>query len=109
MIEVLKEMCVKVNQRIETDEKMREMASAKDRTIVLEFSDGGTFTIEIAKGKVLPPREGAVDKPTLKVRTDTGTMTKIIEKKMSPLYAYALKKIKVDGPLDEVMLLKDFF
>jgi len=109
LMDVLKDVCAKVNEKIRTDEKMREMAASKDRTIVLEFSDGGTYTIEILKGKVLPPKEGPVDNPTLKVRTDTQTMNKIIEKKMSPLYAYALKKIKVDGPLDEVMLLKDFF
>jgi putative sterol carrier protein len=109
MLEVLNGICIRVNEKIETDERMREMAASKDRTIVLEFTDGGTYTIEIAKGKVLPPKEGAVERPTLKVRTDIQTMTKIIEKKMSPLYAYALKKIKVEGPLDEVMLLKDFF
>jgi putative sterol carrier protein len=109
MLDVLNGICIRVNEKIGTDEKMREMASAKDRTIVLDFTDGGTYTIEILKGKVLPPREGSVEHPTLKVRTDIQTMTKIIEKKMSPLYAYALKKIKVEGPLDEVMLLKDFF
>jgi putative sterol carrier protein len=109
VLDVLNDICVKVNERIATDERMREMAASKDRTIVLEFTDEGTYTIEILQGKVLPPKKGGVEKPTLKVRTDVQTMTKIIEKKMSPLYAYALKKIKVEGPLDEVMLLKDFF
>ena len=109
MLDLLKEICRKVNEKIDTDEKMREMAKSKDRTIVLEFSDEGTYTIEVKGGRVLEPREGPVEKPTLRVRTDTGTMTKVMEKKMSPLYAYALKKLKVEGPLDEMMLLKDFF
>ncbi|MDG6225276.1 MAG: SCP2 sterol-binding domain-containing protein [Candidatus Thermoplasmatota archaeon] len=109
MLEILKEMCARVNEKIASDEKMREMANAKDRTLVLSFTDERTYVIEITGGKVLEPREGTLDEPTLWVTTDTATMTKIIEKKMSPLYAYALKKLKVKGPLDEIMLLKDFF
>jgi hypothetical protein len=28
---------------------------------------------------------------------------------MNPLMAYAMKKIKVIGPMDDVIILKDFF
>jgi putative sterol carrier protein len=109
LLALLKEISVKVNEKIGKDDKMKEMARSKDRTIVLEFTDEGTYTMEIKEGVLLDPRVGSVEKPTLKVRTDTATMTKVIEKKMSPLYAYAMKKLKVEGPLDEMMLLKDFF
>ena len=60
-------------------------------------------------GKALPPREGTIDDPTITVKTDTKTLDKLLQKKLNPLMAYAMKKIKVDGPMDDIMILKDFF
>jgi putative sterol carrier protein len=109
MMDTLIEMSRKVNQKIETEESVRKMAEEKDRTIVLHFTDEKDYILEVKDGKVLEPREGTIEDPTLLVITDTSTMKKIIDKKLNPLMAYAMKKIKVKGPMDEVLLLKDFF
>ncbi len=109
MLDTLISMSKEVNRKIEDDPKMREMAEEKDRTIVLHFSDDVDYILEIKDGKMLEPRVGTVEDPTLLVMTDIGTMKKIIEKKLNPLMAYAMKKIKVKGPMEEVLLLKDFF
>ena len=108
MMETLRSICKEANRRIETDPKVREMATAKDRTLVLQFTDEKTYTMELKGGKMLDPKEGDVQNPTLRVITDTQTLEKILNKKLNPLMAYATKKIKTVGPLDEVMLLKDF-
>jgi len=109
MIEKLRKITVNVNRKVETDEKLKEIVKAKDRTIVLTFTDEKTYLITIKDGKVLDPVEGSVDEPTLKVTTDVQTMEKLMSRKLNPIMAYAMKKIRVDGPIDEVMLLKDFF
>lgn len=109
MLDVLKEMAVNVNQKIETDDKVKEMAEAKDRTILLKFSDEQEYILEVKGGKVLEPKEGTMDNATIVVITDTKTFEKLIQKKLNPLMAYAMKKIKVIGPMDDIMILKDFF
>ncbi|MBN1539966.1 MAG: SCP2 sterol-binding domain-containing protein [Candidatus Thermoplasmatota archaeon] len=109
MLEVLREMTVRVNQKIETDEKVREVARAKDRTVLLKIIDTGSYIIEIKDGKVLEPREGTMDNATIVVKTDRSTFEKLLNKKLNPLMAYAMKKIKVIGPMDDIMILKDFF
>ncbi|MBN1389044.1 MAG: SCP2 sterol-binding domain-containing protein [Candidatus Thermoplasmatota archaeon] len=109
MLEILKEMVVNVNRKIETDAKVRELAREKDRTILLKIVDVGSYIIEVKGGKVLEPREGTMDDATIVVKTDRSTFDKLLQKKMNPLMAYATKKIKVIGPMDDVMILKDFF
>jgi putative sterol carrier protein len=108
MMETLQGMCKEVNRRIDTDPRVRDVAKEKDRLMVLEFTDERTYTLEVRDGRMLEPREGSVEAPTIKVVTDTQTFEKVLSKKMNPLMAYAMKKIKAIGPLDEVMVLKDF-
>jgi putative sterol carrier protein len=109
MLEQLKKMAINVNQKIETDPKVREMAEAKDRTILLKITDEGEYILELKDGKVLEPIEGTMDDATIVVKTDRATFDKLVQKKLNPLMAYAMKKIKVIGPMDDVMILKDFF
>ncbi|MEA3558542.1 MAG: SCP2 sterol-binding domain-containing protein [Candidatus Thermoplasmatota archaeon] len=109
MLDELQKIVNTVNSKIESDEKVRSVAGAKDRTIQLVFTDDKSYVIEIKGGKALPPREGTIDDPTIRVKTDKKTMDKLIQKKLNPLMAYAMKKIKVDGPMDDIMILKDFF
>ncbi len=109
MLEKLIALSKEVNSKIENDPKVREMAEEKDRTISLHFTDEKDYILEVKDGKLLVPREGKLEEPTLLVVTDTQTMQKILDKKLNPLMAYAMKKIKVKGPMEEVLLLKDFF
>lgn len=109
MLDTLIALGKQVNEKIKTDPKMKALAEEKDRTIVLHFADGDNYILEIKDGVLLEPREGKLEDPTLLVVTDKATMEKIISKKLNPMMAYAMKKIKVKGPMDEVLLLKDFF
>jgi len=109
MLDVLKEMVNNINRKIETEPKVREIAQSKDRTILLKFTDEGEYIIEVKDGKALEPRAGTMDNATIVVKTDTQTFDKLIQGKMNPLMAYAMKKIKVIGPMDDVIILKDFF
>jgi putative sterol carrier protein len=109
MLDVLKELVSNVNKKIETDPKVKEVAEAKDRTILLKFTDDSEYILEVVGGKVLEPREGTIDNATIVVKTDMATFDKLVTKKLNPLMAYAMKKIKVIGSMDDVMILKDFF
>ncbi len=109
MLGVLKELVSNVNKKIETDPKVKEVAEAKDRTILLKFTDESEYILEVVNGKALEPREGTMDDATIVVKTDTATFDKLVTKKLNPLMAYAMKKIKVIGSMDDVMILKDFF
>ncbi|HHD15774.1 MAG TPA: hypothetical protein ENK47_03615 [Euryarchaeota archaeon] len=109
MLDTLISMSKEVNRKIENDPKVRDLAAERDRIIVLHFTDENDYILEVKDGKLMEPRQGTVEEPTLLVVTDTATMNKILNKKLNPLMAYAMKKIKVKGPMEEVLLLKDFF
>ncbi len=110
MLDVLKEITKTVNSKIEVDPDAKELMEAKDRMIVLVFTDiDKSYVLSVKGGRMEEPYEGTIESPTLTVTTDKDTMTALIEKKLNPLMAYAMRKIKVEGPIDEVMVLKDFF
>ncbi len=110
MLDMLKEIAKTVNSKIEVDPDAKELMEAKDRTIALIFTDiDKSYILSVKEGRMEEPYEGTIGSPTLTVTTDRDTMTALIEKKLNPLMAYAMRKIKVDGPIDEVMILKDFF
>ncbi len=110
MLDVLKEITRTVNSKIEVDPDAKELMEAKDRMIVLVFTDiDKSYVLSVKGGRMEEPYEGTLESPTLTVTTDKDTMTALIEKKLNPLMAYAMRKIKVEGPIDEVMVLKDFF
>jgi putative sterol carrier protein len=81
MIDELSKIVDNVNNKIESDEKVRSMAKAKDRKIQLVFTDEKTYVVEIKDGKALPPREEKIDDPTITVKTDTKTLDKLLQKK----------------------------
>ncbi|MGA1792694.1 MAG: SCP2 sterol-binding domain-containing protein [Thermoplasmatota archaeon] len=109
MLDVLNNMVENVNKKIDTDPKIREIAEAKDRTLLLKFTDDKEYIIEIKDGRVLKAIEGTMDNATVVVKTDVATFQKMLDRKLNPLMAYAMKKIKVIGPMDDIMILKDFF
>ena len=110
MLDMLKEITKTVNQKIEVDQEAKELMEANDRTVALIFTDiGKSYVLTVKDGRMEEPVEGTIDSPTLTVTTDKETMISLIEKKLNPLMAYAMRKIKVEGPIDEVMVLKDFF
>jgi len=55
MLDVLRLMTRRVNEKIDSDEKMKEMAASRDRVIVLSFTDEKDYVIEIKDGKVNDP------------------------------------------------------
>jgi len=110
MLDILKRISENVNSRIETDPKVREAIVEKDRTVVLNFTDiDRSYVLSVKDGRMEEPIEGTIDDPTLRVTTDTDTMKKLIDRKMNPLMAYAMRKIRVEGPVEEIMMLKDLF
>ena len=109
MLDTLKKLSIEVNRKIKEDDKVRKVVATKDRTILVELKDDRSYVISVKAGAVEEPYEGTLDAPTLRVRTDVKTMNKLIEGKINPLMAYAMKKIKVEGDIDDIMVLKDMF
>ena len=109
MLEILREASVNLNSKAEKDERLNEFLKEKERTVVIQFTDGNSYILNVKDGRMQDPIEGTMDEPTLFVKTDVETFKKILDKELNPLMAYAMKKIKFKGPLEDIMLLKDIF
>jgi putative sterol carrier protein len=50
-----------------------------------------------------------VENPDITITSDPKTVEDLINGKMKPMKAWALKKIKIKGSLEDVMRLRKFF
>jgi putative sterol carrier protein len=106
--EVLKEWLKKTKDRIEKDEKIREDLKEFDGIFQLAISDGESYHIALKKGEVGELIKGLVENPRLTVTSDTKTLKALMSGEMSAIKAFALRKIKVDGSLEDIIRLRNF-
>jgi putative sterol carrier protein len=106
--EVLKEWLEKAKKKMEEDEKMREDIKDFDGVFLLDVTDGESYHVTINKGEVGELIKGEVDSPRLSVTSDTETLTALMSGEMSPMKAFALRKIKLNGSFEDIIRLRKF-
>jgi len=110
MIELLEDMVNKYNQKVDESKKLFEKLKDVSRTIQIELDETVFYHMRMVKGKIveiLPEAVKEPEFPDLRILTDRSTFEGILNKTVKPLRAYALKKIKIKGPLKDRLLLKD--
>ena len=108
MEELLKEWLEKAKKRMEEDEKFKKDLREFDGVFQLEITDGDSYHIALKDGEVGELTKGEVDNPRLKVTSDTQTMKALMTGEMGAMKAFALRKIKLDGSLEDIMRLRKF-
>ena len=108
MEDVLKEWLDKAKKKMEEDEKMREDLKEFEGVFLLDVTDGESYHVTINKGDVGDLTKGKVDEPRLTVTADTETLTALMSGELSPMKAFALRKIKLKGSFEDIIRLRKF-
>ncbi|UCE36871.1 MAG: SCP2 sterol-binding domain-containing protein [Thermoplasmata archaeon] len=108
MEEVLKEWLNKAKKKMEEDEKLKEEIKDFDGVFLLDVTDGESYHVAINKGDVGELTKGEVDDPRLTVTADTATLTALMSGELSPMKAFALRKIKLKGSFEDIIRLRKF-
>jgi putative sterol carrier protein len=106
--EVLKKWLDKAKKKMEEDEKMRDDLKDFDGVFLLDVTDGESYHVAINKGDVGELIKGTVDSPRLSVTSDTETLTALMSGELSPMKAFALRKIKLNGSFEDIIRLRKF-
>jgi putative sterol carrier protein len=64
------------------------------------------FMITVANDGTAALTEGKADKADITITTTTDVMAGILDKKVNPMTAFATRKIKVAGAMDDMMKLQ---
>lgn len=103
MKDVLQELVKRFNER---DDPRKSKIRDLERSIVIKFSDDGTYHMYLKDAELSDVEEGEIEADIV-VEIDTKTFKDILEKREDALTAYITKKIKIKAKLMDKLLLSD--
>ena len=76
------------------------------RTIAIRLGDAGSYAVDLADGRLTNLRRGAPAHADLAIATDPATFEGLIRKEIGPMKALAMRKLSLDGSLEDKLLLR---
>ncbi|MEM0448503.1 MAG: SCP2 sterol-binding domain-containing protein [Methanomassiliicoccales archaeon] len=105
---ILQQTIDRFNERVAKDPELSRETSSLTKKVQLDLGcEFYYFTLE--SGKVNSLNEGIISEPDITIISDPDTVTKLFKGEMKIMKAWALKKIKVKGSIDDVLKLRKFF
>jgi len=99
----------KFNRKSRDDPKFKEELAGKTRTIQFKLDDGQAWNFTLEDSHIDGVHDGSLEKADISIMTDEETIRGIFDGSISPMRAYALKKIKFKASLQDLLTLRKFF
>jgi putative sterol carrier protein len=105
---LLDDLVMKFNQKAERDEALQEELEGITRKVQIDLgSEQYKFILE--NKRIGSFAEGRIENPDISLISDSRTIEDLVSGKMKPMKAWALKKLKIKGSLDDILRLRKFF
>ncbi len=104
--ETLASLVDRFNRRVERTPAMAEELQGLARTIAIRLSDGGTFAVDLAGGRLTNLRTGAPARADLSIATDVATFQGLVRKELGPMKALVTRRLAIEGSLEDKLLLR---
>ena len=107
--ELLENAVEKFNEKSSKDPKLREDLAGKTRTIQFKLDDGRAWNFKLENSTISGVQDGSLENADISIMCDEETIRGIFDGSISPMRAYALKKIKFKASLQDLLTLRKFF
>ncbi|UCC94019.1 MAG: SCP2 sterol-binding domain-containing protein [Thermoplasmata archaeon] len=107
--ELLENAVEQFNEKSAADEKFRKEVEGKTRTIQFTLDDGRSWNFKLDDGHIDGVHDGPLEGADISITTDEETIRGIFDGSISPMRAYALKKIKFKASLQDLLTLRKLF
>jgi putative sterol carrier protein len=94
------------NRRVEKTPAVREELDGLARTISIHLTDGGSYAVDLTEAHLANLRSGRADRSDLTITTDVATFEGLVRKEIGPMKAIVTGKLKIDGSLEDKLLLR---
>ena len=98
----------KFNDRVDTDEKLRNELDGIDKKVLMDL-DSEKYNFHLQNMKIEKLFDGAIDDPDITLISDPETMRGVLDGSIKPMKAFALRKIKVKGNIDDLLRMRKLF
>ena len=107
--EKLKEAIDRFNRSVEEDPKLQAEVKDKVRTVQILLEEGQSWHFVLDNGHIDGLLDGGQDSAEITVSTDQATLEGIFAGEVSPMKAYATKKLVLKASLQDLLTLRKFF
>lgn len=104
--EALASLVDRFNRKVERTPGVAEELDGLSRTIVIRFTDAGSYAVDLARGRLTNLRSGAPNHADLKISTDERTFEELVRKELGPMKAIVTRRLSIDGSLEDKLLLR---
>lgn len=105
----LKDSIVRFNKKAAEDPKLAKELEGIRRTVLIEVTDGDSFNFVLDNAKVDGLAKGKIENPDIRITASTETFNQLQSGELRVMKAYAMRKIQVKAPLEDVLRLRKFF
>lgn len=95
-------------RRWENNPDFRSSLEGKDREILIDLRETGSWWIEVDDGELAAIHEGAGSDADVAIEADAEDFVDIFDGDLGPVKAYMTGKIKVDAGMRDLLLVKKF-
>jgi putative sterol carrier protein len=104
--ETLASLVDRFNRHADRTPAMADELQGIERTIGIRLTDGGTYAVDLTKGRLKNLRTGAPPKADLTITTDVATFHGLVQKEIGPMKALVTRRLAIDGSLDDKLLFR---
>jgi len=104
--ETLAALVERFNRHAERTPAMAEELDGIERTIEVRLRDGGTYAVDLRKGRLSDLRSGSPSKSDVKIITDVATFQGLVAKEIGPMKALVTRRLAIEGSLEDKLLFR---
>jgi putative sterol carrier protein len=104
--ETLASVVDRFNRHAEKTPAMAEELDGIARTIQIHLTDAGTYSVDLAKGRLRNLRTGPASGADVRITTDVGTFEGLVRKEIGPMKALVTRKLSIEGSLEDKLLFR---
>ncbi len=105
---MLEDLIVRFNRRTEKDEQLQKELDGMRKTVQLDL-DSEQYNFLLEGRSISGFSDGKVENPDITVISDPETLQGIIEGKIKPMKAFALRKVRIKGQIEDMLRLRKLF
>jgi putative sterol carrier protein len=94
------------NRHAERTPGLAEELNGLSRTIQIHLTDGETYSVDLAKGRLQNLRTGPANGADVRITTDSRTFHALVRKEIGPMKALVTRKLSIEGSLEDKLLFR---
>jgi putative sterol carrier protein len=104
--ETLASLVDRFNRHAERSPGMTAELDGLSRTIQIRLTDGDTYAVDLAQGRLKNLRTGPADGAEVRITTDVRTFDALVKKDLGPMKALVTRKLTIEGSLEDKLLFR---